>query len=114
MIKKETPRGDWQRLATEARIITTQPPKMAYKGDHKEQHKRTPNKANKTRAGTIRSMNRAQGTPNKNKDPYSNKMKWKYGEKIKIASINVRGMRDPVKREEIITQMEANGIEIMC
>ena len=34
--------------------------------------------------------------------------------KIKIASINVRGMRDPVKREEIITQMEANGIDIMC
>ena len=81
MIKKETPRGDWQRLATEARRITTQPPKMAYKGDHKEQQKRTPNKANKTRAGTIRSMNRAQGTPNKSKDPYSNKMKWKYGEK---------------------------------
>ena len=24
-IKKETPRGDWQRLATEARRITTQP-----------------------------------------------------------------------------------------
>ena len=34
--------------------------------------------------------------------------------KIKIASINARGMRDPVKREEIITQMEANGIDIMC
>ena len=41
-------------------------------------------------------------------------MKWKYGEKIKIASINVRGMRDPVKREEIITQMDANGIDLMC
>ena len=41
-------------------------------------------------------------------------MKWKYGGKIKIASINVRGMRDPVKREEKITQMEANGIDIMC
>ena len=27
-IKKETPRRDWQRLATEARRITTQPPKI--------------------------------------------------------------------------------------
>ena len=58
-------------------------------------------------------MNRTQGTPNKNKDPYSNKMKWKYGEKVKVASISVRGMRDPVKRDEIITQMDANGIDIM-
>ena len=33
---------------------------------------------------------------------------------MKIASINVRGMRDPVKREEVITQMETNGIDIMC
>ena len=59
-------------------------------------------------------MNRTQRIPNKDKDPDSNKMKWKYGEKMKIASINVRGMRDPVKREEIITQMDANGIDIMC
>ena len=33
---------------------------------------------------------------------------------MKIASINVRGMRDQVKREEIVTQMDANGIDIMC
>ena len=68
-IKKETPRGDWQRLATEARRITTQPPKSAYKGDHKEQHKQTPSKTNKTRAGIIRRMNRTQRNPDKNEDP---------------------------------------------
>ena len=113
-IKKDTPRGDWQRLATEARRITTQPSKSAYKGYHKEQHKQTPNKTNKTRAGIIRSMNRTQIVPDKNKGPDCNKMKRKYGEKMKIASINVRGMRDPVKREEIITQMDTNGIDIMC
>ena len=42
-VKKETPRaprGEWQRLATEAIRITTQPPNSAYKGDHKEQHNR--------------------------------------------------------------------------
>ena len=33
---------------------------------------------------------------------------------MKIASINVRGMRDPVKGEETITQMDENGIDIMC
>ena len=33
---------------------------------------------------------------------------------MNIASINVRGMRDPVKREEIITQMDSNRIDIMC
>ena len=59
-------------------------------------------------------MNRTQRTPDKDKDPDNNKMKWNYGETIKVASINVRGVRDPVKREEIITQMETNGIDIMC
>ena len=66
-IKKETPWGDWQRLATEARRITTQHPKSAYKGDHREQHKQTPNKTNKTRAGIIRRMNRTQRIPDKTK-----------------------------------------------
>ena len=37
-IRKEPPRGDWRRMATEARQITTQPPKSAYKGYHKEQN----------------------------------------------------------------------------
>ena len=113
-IEKETPRGDWQRLATEARRITTQPPKSAYTGDRKEQHRQAPNKITKTRAGIVRHMNRTQRIPNKDKDPDNSKMKWEYGETMKIASINVRGMRDPVKREEIITQMETNGIDIMC
>ena len=80
-IRSETPRGDWRRLATEARRLTTNNSKMTYKGDHKEQHKQTPNKTTKSRAGIIRSMNRTQRIPNKDKDPDSNKMKWKYGEK---------------------------------
>ena len=55
------------------------PPKSAYKGDRKKQHKHTPNKTYKTRAGIIRRMNGTQRIPDKNKDPDSNKMKWKYG-----------------------------------
>ena len=31
-----------------------------------------------------------------------------------IASISVRGMGGPVKREEIITQTDADGIDIVC
>ena len=88
-------------------------PKSAYKGYHNEQ-KCAPNKISKTRAGIIRSTNRTQRIPNKDNDPDNNNMKWRYGETIKVASINVRGMEDPVNREEIITQMEANGIHIMC
>ena len=37
-----------------------------------------------------------------------------YGDIIKAASINVRGLRDPVNREETITQMKQNGVDIMC
>ena len=33
-------------------------------------------------------------------------MKWKYGDITKAASINVRGLRDPIKREEIITHID--------
>ena len=52
--------------------------------------------------------------PDKDKEPGAYKMKWKCGDIIKAASANVRGMGDPIKREEIITQMEKNGIDIMC
>ena len=51
---------------------------------------------------------------NKDKEPGTDKMKRKYGDIIEAAGANVRGMRDPTKREEIITQMEKNGIGIMC
>ena len=112
-IKRETPRGDWRRMATEARRITTQPPKSAYKGGHNEQNRNAPDKVTKTRASIIRGMSRTQKVPSKDREPDTNKMKWKYGETIKVASTNVRGMRDPVKREEIITQIETNGVDIM-
>ena len=59
-------------------------------------------------------MNHTQMIPDKNKEPDTNKMKWKYGDIIKAASANVRGVGDPIKREGIIVQMEKNGIDIMC
>ena len=41
-------------------------------------------------------------------------MKWKYAGILKIGSTNIRGMRDPAKREETIVQMERHNIDIMC
>ena len=37
-----------------------------------------------------------------------------FAEIMKIGSTNIRGMRDPVKREEVIVQMERYNIDIMC
>ena len=40
-------------------------------------------------------------------------MKWTYDETVKKGSTNIRGMRDPARREEIIVQMERHNIDIM-
>ena len=68
----------------------------------------------RTRASIIIEMNDTQRTPNKDTEPDTSKMKWKYGDITQVASTNVRGLRDPVKREEILTQMERNGVDIVC
>ena len=107
-IKRETPRGDWRRMATEARRVATQPPKSAYKGDHREQNINAPTKLIETRASIVRGSSRTRKIPDKDKEPDTNKMKWKYGETVKVASINVRGMGDPVKREEIRNHTHGN------
>ena len=67
-----------------------------------------PNKFIKTRTSIIRGLSRTQKIPDKDKEPDTNKMKWKYGETVKVASINVRGMGDPVKREEIRNHTHGN------
>ena len=87
---------------------------MAYKGDYNTQNRNAPNKQIRTRASLIREMSNTQNIPNKDKEPGTNKMKWKYGEIITAASINVRGLRDPAKREEIIVQMDTSGVDVMC
>lgn len=40
-------------------------------------------------------------------------MRWKYGDTLKTGSASIRGTKDPVKREEIITQMGRHKIDIM-
>ena len=86
-------------MATEARRLTTQPPKSAFTGDCKELNKNAPTKSEIKRASIIRNMNNTQMTPDKDKGPGTNNMKWRFGDRIKAASTNVRGMRDPIKRE---------------
>ena len=115
--KSETSRGDWQRLATKARQLAKQPPKKACKDEtYNEQQHSPENKTNKThtRAKLIRNMNNTQHIKDKTQEPEVHKMKWKYAEIMKVGSTNIRGMRDPVKREETILQMERHNIDIMC
>ena len=59
-------------------------------------------------------MNNTQHIRDKAQEPEVYKMKWKYAEVMRIGSTNIRGMKDPVKREEIILQMERHNIDIMC
>ena len=59
-------------------------------------------------------MSNTQHIKDKAQEPEVHKMKWKYAEIMKIGSTNIRGVRDPAKREEIILQMERHKIDIMC
>ena len=59
-------------------------------------------------------MNKTHHIKDKSHEPEVNKMKWKYAEAMRIGSTNIRGTRDPVKREETILQMERHNIDIMC
>ena len=40
--------------------------------------------------------------------------KWKYNQLITLASLNVRGMKQFTKREQIITHMIEHKITILC
>ena len=41
-----------------------------------------------------------------------NAPKWKYSGELKVPSLNVRGMREITKREEIVTYMNNNSIDL--
>ena len=40
--------------------------------------------------------------------------KWKYNQLLTLATLNVRGMKEITKREQIITQMIEHKIGILC
>ena len=97
--------------------LQSNPQKKVFKDKvHNEQQNNTENKANKAhaRAKIIRNMNNTQHTSDKAQEPEVYKMKWKYVEIMRIGSTNIKIMRDPVKREKIILQMERHSIDIMC
>ena len=58
-------------------------------------------------------MNNTQALQNKVKEPGTNETNWKYGDVIKVASANVRGMRDPIKRGGHYKNGE-NILDVMC
>ena len=62
----------------------------------------------------IRNMNNTHIILDKSKEPGTNKNKWKYGDIIKAASANVRGMRDPTyqKSGDHYTNEEERNIYI--
>ena len=40
--------------------------------------------------------------------------KWGYAKEIKVASLNVRGLKEITKREQVITYMKSNSIDLLC
>ena len=40
--------------------------------------------------------------------------RWEYAKELKVASLNVRGMRGITKREQVITYMKKNPIDLLC
>ena len=43
----------------------------------------------------------------------ANAPKWKYAEELKVASLNVRGMREITKREQVVTYMKKKSIDLL-
>ena len=40
--------------------------------------------------------------------------KWEYAKEIKIATLNVRGMKEISKREQVVIYMKNNSIDLLC
>ena len=54
----------------------------------------------------MRDITKTQNAQDKSHEPDIDKVKWKHAETMAIGSTNKRGMRDPVKKEEIIVHMK--------
>ena len=46
--------------------------------------------------------------------PREHRPKWEYADKLKVATLNVREMKEFTKREQIIQEMITRNIDIMC
>ena len=40
--------------------------------------------------------------------------KWQYARELKVTFLNVRGMREITKREQVVTYMKKNSIDLLC
>ena len=50
--------------------------------------------------------------PDRSEEPSTNKMKWKYGDILKAASANVRGIRNPITRDHYTNGKEWNRYNV--
>jgi hypothetical protein len=48
------------------------------------------------------------------KDTRGTAPKWEYSKEIRVASLNVRGMKEISKREQVVTYMKHNSIDLLC
>ena len=63
--KSETSRGDWRRLATQARQLAKQPPNKAFKDEKHYEQQNSPENKIHTRANIIRGMDKTQHITNR-------------------------------------------------
>ena len=64
---------------------------------------------------TILNICFGQDIEDKNKiAPREHRPKWEYADKLKVATLNVRGMKEFAKREQIIQEMINRNIDILC
>ena len=112
--KDRRPRGETgEGWPPEPDNVQSKPPKRLLKTRTLKSNTTAPQTPH-TRANIIRGMNKTQHINNKSHEPDINKMKWKYAEIMRIGSTNIRAMRDPVKREETILQVDRHNVELMC
>ena len=101
-------------MATKARQLAKQPPNKAFKDDIYNDQQNSPENKIHTRAKIIRNINKTQHVEDKSHEPEVYNMDRKYAEVMRVGSTNIRGMKDPVDREEIILEMERHNIDRMC
>ena len=83
----------------------------AFKGEAK--HDKHPKNHNRNANTYIRKLTEDTNIPNKPVEGIT-PMKIPYKQEIRICSLNVRGMKESAKREQIILQMMRHNIDIAC
>ena len=107
-IRSATNRQEWRALARHAAAQLNRPThQRAFQG--KAKCNKHPNNHNRSKTTYIRKLTEDASTPNKLKEGVV-QTKIPYKREVNIASINIRGMKDSAKREQLIQQMIRHNI----